>query len=381
MFDLLSGVDGLPWLDELTYAARVYSPDDPETGAEVFAALAELAIRDWAPKKRWRLTVPADVKGLRRRWTDEAGKERAEAVMRHFDTPSIGPLAFGEHDGRLDFRGFVDPGDPYGRREAGVLDSVDFSGATMAQVSFNGAIHDSRFDGAVFCEPAFWSCEVLRTSFRGAKLAHAMFWGHEGRAIVENLLSRRITVRDTHAIFRRVDFTGANLGGASANHLARFEDCDFADAWLNNTEFHCDLLRCRFAGQVEGLLVYGRDWAGASSDAHQVGVLIQDLDLSHAHLEFVAFRWVDHSALRLPVGPALRIVDDWPCVHARLEQAIEGMDRAQSLCTRLALTEDADYAVPPRFTNVIEMDRLSHEDGFVEFVRLLDEAEARCKDR
>ena len=382
ILELVDKVSGLPWLDELTYAARKSSPDDSETGAEAMAALAETALRDWPPKQPWRLAVPADVKGLRKRWTDDSGKERAEAVMRSFSTPAIQGLAFGEYGGRLDFRGFADPGDRYGSREAGDLDRVDFSGAAMTHVSFKGAVHDCRFDGVVFSEPAFWSCEVVRTSFRGANLAHAMFWGHEGRASKKGFLrSRRTFTEDTRTTFGHVDFTGANLGGASANHLARFEDCDFAEAWLDSTEFHCDLLRCRFAGQVEGLMVYGRDWAGGLADRHQVGVLIEDLDFSQAHLEYVAFRWVDHSALRLPGGPELRIVDNWPCVHALLEKAIDGMDRAASLCTRLALAAGPDYAVPRRFTNAIEMDRLSHEDGFAEFVRLLDEAEARCRDR
>jgi uncharacterized protein YjbI with pentapeptide repeats len=363
LIPLLGAVDALPWLDELTYMARYYTPEDESVGVEVLVAQAKLALDDWSKKKPWRPTVPDDAKGLRKRWLDPPGRDRASAVVASLSTPAIADLAFGTYDNRLDLRGFVYPGDKFDERRGGNLESVDFSGATFPRVDFaDAAIRDCRFDGAVFRELHVWASSVVDTSFRGANLSHAMFWGRRAPTLV-----------------RRVDFALANLGGGSARECAQFEDCDFTSARLSATEFACDLTRCRFAGHVEGLVLNGQDTDYRGGKVIPRPVHVRAVDFSAAELELVAFRWVDLTDLRLPLSPDLRVVENWPAVHERIRAATAGSSREQtSFSVRFELGYEPRWAVPPRYAHLIELNTLRSNDtveGYDQFIQLLDAAE------
>ena len=363
LLPLLGAVDALQWLDELTYVVRNFDPEDESVGVEVLIAQANLALDDWSKQKPWRPTVPADVKGLRKRWLDPSGRDRASAVIANLSTPAIADLAFGTYDHRLDFRGFVHPGDKFDERKGGSLESVDFSGATFPQVDFTDAtISDCQFEGAVFRELHVWASSIVDTSFRGANLSHAMFWGRRSPTLV-----------------RRVDFALANLGAGSAKQGAQFEDCDFTSARLSDTEFACDLTRCRFAGHVEGLMLHGQDSDYRDGKVIPRPVHIRDVDFSAAELELVAFRWVDLADLRLPPSPDLRVVDDWPAVHERIRAATEGLSREQtSFSVRFELRYEPRWSVPPRYAHLIELKSLRSNDtseGYDQFIQLLNVAE------
>ena len=363
LIPLLGAVDALPWLDELTYLVRNYDPDDESVGVDVLVAQAKLALDDWSKQKPWRPTVPDDVKGLRKRWLDPSGRDRASAVIANLSSPAIADLAFGTYNHRLDFRSFVHPGDKFDEHEGGSLESVDFSGATFPRVDFSDAtIRDCRFDGAVFRELHAWASSVVDTSFRGANLSHAMFWGRRAPTLV-----------------RRVDFALANLGASSARQGARFEDCDFTSARLSDMELACDLTRCRFAGHVEGLVLNGQDTDYRDGKVVPRPVHIRDVDFSAAELELVAFRWVDLADLRLSPSPDLRVVDNWPAVHERIRAATEGLSREQiSFSIRFELGYEPRWSVPPRYAHLIELNTLRSNDtgeGYDQFIRLLDAAE------
>jgi hypothetical protein len=363
LMPLLGAVDALPWLDELIYVARNFDPEDEKVGVEVFVAQAKLALDDWSKQKPWRPTIPADAKGLRKRWLDPPGRDRAAAVIANLSTPAIADLAFGTYNHRLDFRGFVYPGDKFDERRGGSLESVDFSGATFPRVAFSSAtIRDCRFDGAVFRELHIWASSVVDTSFRGANLSHAMFWGRQAPTLVQ-----------------RADFAFANLGAGSARQGAHFEDCDFASARLSDMELACDLMRCRFAGQVEGLVLNGQDTDYRDGKVVPRPVHIRDVDFSAAELELVAFRWVDLADLRLPLSQDLRIVENWPAVHERIRAASAGLSREQtSFSVRFELGYEPRWAVPPRYAHLIELNTLRSNDtveGYDQFLALLDAAE------
>jgi uncharacterized protein YjbI with pentapeptide repeats len=298
------------------------------------------------------------------------------------NTPAIADHAFGTYDHRLDFRGFVYPGDKFDQRKGGNLESVDFSGATFPLVDFTDAtISDCRFEGAVFRELHVWASSVVDTSFRGANLSHAMFYGRRapmsgGRRLIERL---GLPTRNAPTLVRRVDFALANLGAGSAKQGAQFEDCDFTSARLSDTEFACDLTRCRFAGHVEGLMLHGQDSDYRDGKVIPRPVHIRDVDFGAAELELVAFRWVDLADLRLPPSPDLRVVENWPAVHERIRAATEGLSREQtSFSIRFELGYEPRWSVPPRYAHLIELNTLRSNDtvdGYDQFIQLLDVAE------
>lgn len=253
---LAKQMDVVPWRDELLFVVSNYAPRDEATGEQALIALAELILKDWAsktPEPLWRLLVPDDAQGLQRRWLDAPGRERAAAVSRGLVNGDLANLAFGEHEGRLDFRGYVEP-EPNHPRWASSLEAVDFSGAKFVDLAFkNRSIRRSRFDGVHFESLRFRSSTVADTSFVGSRFGDI--------PILDGVAGspRRCT-------FRRVDFSRANLNNAMPKR-ALFEDCDFADTSLKRTMFECDLVRCRFAGRLYDVTFWGRRWGPGSSGA------------------------------------------------------------------------------------------------------------------
>jgi uncharacterized protein YjbI with pentapeptide repeats len=377
---LASAVEEMPWRDELLFVARKYEPSDEATGEEALAALAQLILDDWARKKpepRWRLRVPPDAKGLEKRWIDPAGRDRATAVVLalrgHGD---LAPLAFGTHDGRLDFRGFVDPGNDALRRDSASLDAVDFSGARIESLWFSRqSITRSRFDGATLGDFRIWSGTVEDTTFRGAKFSEFLLLdGVAGVRLLDRLRHQKRGAARSR--YTRVDFSGSNLSGFTVAN-AVFENCDFGNARLNKAAFGCDLIRCRFAGHIDDVIFTGHPWEAVRRPR------FEDVDLSEAELHFVSFRGVDLAGFRLPPDPGLRIVPNWPCVYRFLEirlGSIPQTDVALAVKLAMALQEPKNAADDGRA--VLELTTLEEEagrEGVTELVMLLDEAEHRCK--
>jgi uncharacterized protein YjbI with pentapeptide repeats len=356
----------VPWRDELTFVLRKYEPADEATGEEALAALARLVLDDWArqPREpRWRLRVPDDAKGLDKRWQDAAGRERADRVVGALlGNGDLRSAAFGEHDGRLDLRGFVDPGhQPHGR-EAISLASLDLSGARIGPLMFTRrSITNCRFDGATFEDLRLWSSSISDSSFRGAKFMDAP--GLDART------SFGLGARCHH---RKTDFSGADLSGLHVDD-AILEDCDFSGARLDRALFSCDLLRCRFAGHLHDVSFRGR------------GPLVlrvprfQAVDLTEADLHYVGFNGVDLDDFRLPDDPRLRVVARWPCVLRFLTERYPSSPEETPMAVRLAMTE-ARY-LPRHGKIVLELTTIEEhagKGGTAELERLLDEAEASC---
>ncbi len=363
---LVASVDDVPWRDELTFVLGNYEPGDAATGEEPLAALAHLVLDDWArkpPEPGWRLRVPDDAEGLNKRWQDGEGRERAAAVVRGLlGDGELGRAAFGEYEGRLDLRGFVDPGHDADRREAISLDGLDFSGARLGPLWFTRrSITNCRFDGATFEDFRLWSTSISDSSFRGAKLSKL--------TVLDGRTSFGLGARCHH---RRTDFSGADLGGLMVD-AARFEACDFSGARLDRSLFACDLLRCRFASHLHDVTFSGRGGLVGRSPRFEA------VDLTRAELHYVGFRALDIEDFLLPDDARLRVVERWPCVRRFLTARYPNSPEDTPLAVRLAMI-DADQ-LPRHGKVVLELATIEEDagkDGVAALERLLDEAEASC---
>lgn len=363
--------DALPWRDELVFVTNHYSRDDEASGEAALAALASLILDDAArkrPEPRWRRQVPADAKSMSARWADVAGKERSDAVVQGLlGRTRLVDVAFGEHDGRLDLRGFVDPQPEAWGRRLSDLERLDLSGARLGPTLFSErTISNCRFDGAVFADFRMWSTSVTDSSFRGADLSdHLVLSGRASQGLLRRH-GRRCEIR-------RTDFSDANFRRTFVKD-AILEDCDLSGARLDRVEFACDLVRCRFGGHLHDMAFYGRGDIGAARPRYI------DVDLTAAELHFVRFGGVDLEAFRLPSDGRLRVVAPWPCVRKRIEDRYpEPVERPHVI--RFALTQRA-RDLPAHGKVVFELATLDEEFGsaaLVEFERVLDEAEAACR--
>jgi uncharacterized protein YjbI with pentapeptide repeats len=365
-----------PWRDELLFVTANYAPRDEATGERALIALAQLILSDWGIRKqapRWRLGIPDDAKGLHKRWYGEAGEERAMAVSIALATGNLSDLAFGEHEGRLDFRGYLEPEVAPGRRVA-ELEAVDFSGAKFRNLHFhNRTIRGCRFDGVDFRDLRFWSSTILETSFVGSRFGDfPVLSGVTGRPA-------------RHCTFRRVDFRRANLSYVMPERVL-FEDCDFSDAKLYRANFQSDLVRCRFAGWMDDVTFWGRRWGPWLLGRWGKWVLrdrlrLEELDFSNAEFHAVGFRAIDVSTLRLPSDPSLRVVSNWPCVYDRLKRRFSATNELEMpLSVRFALIRDPS-GMPKHGAAVLEMDTFKESgaaDSMDILEQLLDEAKGSC---
>ena len=226
----------------------------------------------------------------------------------------LSSVAFGDHGGRLDLRGYVSPlseDDFLDTRKGLVLDHVDLSGARLGRIGFTrAAIIHSRLEGMRWSGGGFWSTRVEDTSFTGSDLSEGTLAGRSGPANT----------------FRRVDFRLADMTSQGLSGVL-FEDCDFSNARLNGTEFHADLIRCRFAGHLHGTLFYGRLRFGFASRR------FEDVDFSATDFHWAGFRGLDLTSVRLPVAPGHIIIRNLPCVLDRLGR----LEREQGLPSDFAV--------------------------------------------
>jgi uncharacterized protein YjbI with pentapeptide repeats len=320
ILDLLDPeLEWIPFHDELQYVATRYRPEDP--AGDALAALAEqiLAGLDGPVHRppRWKLQRSPELRRLQKRWTTPDGQELARIVLRELGQGrSLSTLGLGEHDGRVDLRGFVNPEGPdeivrlFGNSGTLLLHGMDFSGSEMGHVALRRVeLHDCLFVGARFAGgPGICDSEVSDTSFHGSDLTEMRAHGWEEHPA---------------PILKHVDFTDAKLNRASFEGEVR--DSDFSRASLTHAQFSCHVVRCRFAGYMNETEFYGsqvRVGPGGSPGPQQVGSL-QDVDFSEAEFHFVGIRNLDLDRVRFPIGPGYLVVDNWPCVLRYMKAAFD----------------------------------------------------------
>jgi uncharacterized protein YjbI with pentapeptide repeats len=381
LVSLVYAVDEVPWRDELGFVLRKYDPGSDATGDVPLTALAEMALNDWAtkpPEPRWRLQVPDDARGLQARWTGQEGEARAAAVAAALHGQgSLAPLAFGTYAGRLDLRGFQDPGTT--RRGIGAisLSGVDLSGARIDQLTFSQqTITNCRFDGATFHDFRLWSSSIADSTFRGADLGDGVLLsGRATRRLGSLELGKAPAGR--HA---RVDFSGARLAYARFRG-GGFADCDFSNAKLHQVAFECDLLRCRFAGHLHETSFFGRKQHLPGYPPDVPTNRLQDVDLRGADLHWIDFRDIDLDAFRLPDSPRIRVISNWPCVQSALETRFpRADDQPRSVGIALILGNRQEDG---KLRAILEMSTVEEEagrDARRDLDRILDEIEASCGD-
>lgn len=374
---LVVAIDDVPWRDELVFVLANYSPTSDATGEEPLTALAQLVLDDWATKKpepRWRLRVPTDAKGLDARWKVASGRERAAAVVLALTgRGDLRSLAFGEHEGRLDFRGFVDPAPEPTRPTIVSLENLDFSGSRFGPLRFDKqAIRQCRFDGTVFSDFRLWSTPMSDCSFRGADFGDTVvLFGRAIRRFGPLPLGNAAPAR--HA---RVDFSESRLSNAWFS-AGGFEDCDFSNAHLSRTMFECDVIRCRFAGHLHEVAFFGHPGVIPRT------VRLEQIDLRAADLHWVDFRGVDLDAFALPDDPQLRIVENWPCVRRALAASYpDEASQPRGVSLALAIIGSRVDPLPSHGRVLVELRTLEEEIGSAELASLmgaLDDASAGCE--
>jgi uncharacterized protein YjbI with pentapeptide repeats len=313
-------LEWIPFFDELQYATTRFLPEDPD--GEALAGLARevlAGLESPTPRPpRWRLGLTPELRRLQKRWLEPEGVALARRILEALSRgQSLQPFGLGEHEGRVDLRGFANPGGPdemirlqgsSGRLGSTTvrLHGLDLSGSDLGSVAVSHAdVRDCRFDGARFVGKEWAgslgisSSEVADTSFRGSDLTelHVFRWRGE-----------------PDPILRRVDFTGARL--TRAGFEGRVEDCDFSGASLKHTQFHCHLVGCRFAGYLDEPEFYGR------LGGETLG-LLDGVDFSDAEFHFVSIRDLDLERVRFPTGPGHLVIENWPCVLRHMKAAFD----------------------------------------------------------
>jgi uncharacterized protein YjbI with pentapeptide repeats len=358
------GATDIPWVDELLYVIKHFNRSSDETGEEQLVALSSDALANWDRRRRepprWRLRIPSDAHGMRARWLDDVGRERADAVARTLKSGRIQNFAFGTHDGRLDFRGFVDPRGSDEPLEAGSLESVDFSGARFKGLTFmRRGVARSRFDGVSFRFLGFWSSTVTKSSFRGSQLANAVLDG--------------VAIWPRRCMFRGVDFSRADLSYVSPVATV-FEDCNFSDARLHRAEFGCDFLRCTFSGHMHEVTF--EDPTNGKRPTR-----LNEVDFSRADFHWVDFRHTDLSTARLPRHDKLLVIPNWSCVLERLaEDAAAMAETARGASLTFVLDYYPEYAVRPGGIGVVDLRDLEEHDP-PEDVKQLEEMIGKAQER
>ena len=193
----------------------------------------------------------------RARWTTPEGAERARTLVERLRAgEDVTDLAFGEIEGRLDFRGLT-LGDL--RVEGATLRGWDVRHGRIENTSFDRcALHDCRFDRAFLGPPGFYRSSVERCSFLGASLDLSLGipWEPACR-------------------FRDTTFERANLYRTSAAGV--FEDCDFNRARAIRTEFSGSrLVRCSFrdAELSDATFGHGETFDGLLDDCDFSGAVM-----------------------------------------------------------------------------------------------------------
>lgn len=387
LLELLDSADHHPPMaEDLAYALRRYLRNEPEASEEAIVGMASLVLdllSTEKPESRWKSELPADARGAHERWMGASGTELAREVARRIQ--ACGPLShlgLGEYDGRVDLRGFVWPqpdspkeayeGSQVGSpRRTGSLTSVDFAAAEMPALRFfRVRVANCRFDGvrlhdrdrAFASGIGFWSSTVTDSSFRGADLSDALLDGVTGWP------RRRCS-------FQRVDFSGANLANVWVSG-STFQDCDFAGAYLRNTEFASDLIRCRFAGHLHSTLFYGK------RPGERGRGRLEDVDFLEADFHWVSFRGLNLDRVWLPAGPGHIRIDKLGCVAERLRAKSRSDPGAVPIPLRVKIEEWQEWRSRDQTMDVIglrDLEEGSSREEVEASLQLLDDARRACQ--
>jgi uncharacterized protein YjbI with pentapeptide repeats len=264
-------------------------------------------------------------KSLADRWRTETGQALAEKVLaRLIAGRGLGDLNLGEHEGRVDLRGFLAPTPRRLQRfKAGSwfveqlgnlvkfrsarLEDLDLSGAQLHSFRFHDSqIISCRFDRAVCRDWRLWNTVVTDSSFTNANLREAVVgtW-HKGH----------------HNVWRRVNFCGADLrGGVAVEGL--FDDCNFTDVNLTKVHFEqCAFMNCRFAGVLRDVLFDGRELSDRPAPRP-----MEDVDFTSAVFDQVDFMGFDLEHVKLPKDSEVRLIRRYPCVVKRALDALKNND-------------------------------------------------------
>jgi uncharacterized protein YjbI with pentapeptide repeats len=235
-------------------------------------------------------------------------------------------MGLGEHDGRIDLRGFswsaatTASSSVFGKWQVDQLvglpefreiklEGVDLSGSQLDHLRmFTSVIRDCRFDGASLRDARMWAVDVDDTSFEGTDLRDS--------ALGATLNGRWNT-------FRRARFVDADLRGPAAP-AATFDRCDFSGARMKRVEYESDFIDCRFAGRLDEVIFRSKSLIGGRSGTRR----FERVDFADAEFHWVEFRGFDLDDTVFPTAPGHLVIEPFGCT---LERAIASLKATKGL--------------------------------------------------
>jgi uncharacterized protein YjbI with pentapeptide repeats len=245
----------------------------------------------------------------------------AEVLNRLIHGGSLDDLGLARKDGRLVLEGLTVP-EPAVRKmtrtaiaDVAELDVLVIKGATWKGLDFSGSrlnglrffdciISDCVFDNCTCQDWRLWSTMVSNVNFQSADLRKSVLGGVQA---------------GKRNIFANVDFTNADLRQTSYV-AAEFVDCIFNDTRLDKVDFQTSAFtNCIFKGKLREVLFYRRGFKGEAFPANEM----TDVDFTQSQLRWVEFRGLDMETVRFPKDNDHIIVESYPRVLERLEQAFK----------------------------------------------------------
>jgi uncharacterized protein YjbI with pentapeptide repeats len=225
-------------------------------------------------------------------------------------------------------RSGIDDRDFWYKLQARIRQPIDLSGADLRNftlhyaILYNANLDDADFRGARLQDVCF--AKISRAKFDGATLADGIFQAAEDCSLKNVTMTR---VRWNPAEFVRCDFTGATLGIECGSYTRAtacvFRKVDFTGADLDQSHFQgCDFARSKLAGaQLEKTDFRGADLSGADltgADLRNVNFANADLrkaklrdallsgaDLTGANIEGADFAGANLTGVKGIVDPAV----------------------------------------------------------------------------
>jgi uncharacterized protein YjbI with pentapeptide repeats len=322
------------------------------------------------------------------RWRGPDGQRLAGLVLARMSSlDSLADLALGEHEGRVDLRGFAVP-QPEVIAEAYAAEAgpdgaatvlrqmsglVEFRGIELANLDLSHSHLDHlRFDDAVLTDCLFdsarcrdwraWHFTVERSSFRGADLRDSAIgtWQEQ-----------------TGNSYRDVTFADADLRGIVCL-AASFTDCDFSGVRLDQAEFNgCDFVRCKFAGPLDEVRFLADP--GGIGGKTTAGVM-READFSQATLRLVEFGGYPMDDVVLPEeSDAQVVVRHYPCVVRRALELLSEDFTPETRQLRTRLRTESGRLDEHRTVGVWHVDELGVDAEQQRFARqLLHRVEREC---
>jgi uncharacterized protein YjbI with pentapeptide repeats len=241
------------------------------------------------------------------RWRTPTGSTLAEEVVRRLLAGDpLDDLNLNKIDGLVDLRGL--PATSVGNNGATgwaiasdlSWELLDLSWSDVSGWRFRNCIfRRCLFDSADCRDWRVWESRVEDCSFRQAALTGAVVGARN---------------QQRPNLWRKVDFTGADFR-VDASQEARYEECNFSGANLEGVRFEqCHLNRLTFGGAMVDVMFDGR-----AMDDRPSPPPLEQLNLTAAQVNFVAFLGYRLDGLMLPADRDLRLIHRFPEV---LRQAV-----------------------------------------------------------